>query len=215
MIDTVANEYLLSVSLRESETLFKLREYNSTHVKGAMQVSPEIGQFLAFLVQLTKAEKVLEIGTFTGYSSLWLVSNLLDDGRLITCDINTEYTSIARDFWKMAGVEEKIELRILPAIDMLKCLMKDCGASSFDFIFIDADKTNYINYYEMALSLVKPGGLIAIDNVLRAAKFIGNGKPLSENAKAIHNLNEKIHCDSRVDLAMLPIAEGLTVLIKK
>src|SRR5579885_1283803 len=159
-------EYLLNKSLREPDVLKKLREETHTLSSYVMQISPEQGQFMALLMELLGAKKTLDIGTFTGYSALVVALALPQDGKVIACDISTETTSIARRFWEMAGVSGKIDLRIAPALDTLQNLLDNGEGGTFDFAFIDADKTNYVDYYEKALALLRPGGLIGIDNVL-------------------------------------------------
>ena len=216
-------EYILSVSMREPESLRDLREVTAKHPSAIMQIPPEQGQFMALLVKILGAEKILEIGTYTGYSTLSLALAMPDNGTLITCDINSEWASIGKNYWQQAGVENKIDLRIAPALNTLEELINDKQENTFDFAFIDADKINYDEYYERTLKLIRPGGLIAIDNVLLFGSVI-NSELLDENLKsrisdsdilAIRSLNEKIKHDDRVDLSMLPIADGLTLARKK
>ena len=216
-------EYILSVSIREPESLRDLREVTTKHSSAIMQIPPEQGQFMALLVKILGAEKILEIGTYTGYSTLSLALAMPDNGTLITCDINSEWASIGKNYWQQAGVENKIDLRIAPALNTLEELINDKQENTFDFAFIDADKINYDQYYEKTLKLIRPGGLIAIDNVLLFGSVI-NSELLDENLKsrisdsdilAIHSLNKKIKHDERVDLSMLPIADGLTLAHKK
>lgn len=206
--------YLLSVSLREPDVLAQLRQETANHPHRAMQIAPEQGQFMALLVQLIGAQKALEVGVFTGYSSLAVALALPPGGKLIACDVSEEYTEVAKRYWQAAGVAYKIDLRIAPAIETLDQLLASGYAGSFDFVFIDADKTNYGNYYERSLALVRPGGLIAIDNVL------WNGAVADETAQddstaAIRAFNEKLHNDQRVTLSVLPIADGLTLALKQ
>ncbi len=159
-------QYLLSNSVREPEIARRLREETQQLANAQMQIGPDQGQFMQLLVQLLGASKTLEVGVFTGYSALWVAWGLPDDGRIIACDINEEYTAVGRRYWKEAGVDQKIDLRIGPALGTLDELLKANQAGTFDFAFIDADKTNYDNYYERALQLLRAGGLIAIDNTL-------------------------------------------------
>lgn len=207
-------EYLLSVSLREPDVLRQLREETAKHPDGGMLSAPDQGQFMALLIQLIGARKTLEIGVFTGFSSLSLALALPPDGKLIACDVSEEFTSIARRYWEQAGVTHKIDLRIAPAIQTLDHLLADGQANTFDFAFIDADKENYDGYYERALQLIRPGGLIAIDNVLWHAKVI---EPQAQDADtlAIRALNEKLRDDQRVTLSMLSISDGLTLAVKR
>ncbi len=201
-------DYLIDVSLREHPILQALREDTSTMQLAKMQVAPEQAQFLQFLLRLIKAEQVLELGTFTGYSALAMALALPENGKVITCDINAEWTAKAPHFWREAKQDKKIELRLAPALLSLKTLLEEGYQHSFDFIFIDADKTNYLNYYELALQLVKPSGLIAIDNVFWDGKVI-NKEDNDAQTREIRRLNEFIKQDERVDLSLLAIADGL------
>jgi predicted O-methyltransferase YrrM len=178
-----------------------------------MQIAPEQGQFMALLIQLMGAKKTLEVGVFTGYSSLAVALALPSDGKIIACDTNEEYTAIARHYWQKAGVADKIDLRIAPALDTLDELIAQGQANTFDFAFIDADKSNYDNYYERALQLVRPGGLIAIDNVLWGGK-VADRNVQDNRTKAIRELNQKLHQDKRVTISLVPIADGLTLARK-
>ena len=179
-----------------------------------MQVPPEHGQFLALLMQLLGARKTLEIGVFTGYSSLAIALALLRDGSILACDVSEEYTSVARRYWKEAGVDSMIDLRIRPALETLNELLAEGRRGYFDFAFIDADKVNYEGYYECALELVRSGGLIAIDNVLWHGKVIDPAAN-DPDTLAIRELNKKLLGDSRVSLSMLPISDGLSLLLKR
>ncbi|KTD05305.1 class I SAM-dependent methyltransferase [Fluoribacter gormanii] len=201
-------EYMLDKSLREHPSLTGLRKVTSTMELANMQVAPEQAQFMQLLLRLIRAKNVLELGTFTGYSALAMSLMLPDDGKLITCDISTEWTSKAHPFWKEAKQDHKIELRLGRALDTLHDLIAEGWEQKFDFIFIDADKTNYVNYYELALKLIQPQGLIAIDNIF------WDGKVIDENEKGgqtreIRKLNELIKNDQRVFISLLPIADGL------
>jgi predicted O-methyltransferase YrrM len=200
--------YMLDVSLHEHPVLAALRQQTSTMQLAAMQISPEQAQFMQLLIRLLKANRVLELGTFTGYSALAMALALPDNGRLITCDINTEWTSRAPSFWEAAGQAHKIDLRIAPAKETLHQLINDGYTHQFDFIFIDADKTNYLTYYELALQLVSPNGLIAIDNVFWEGKVI-DSKEIGAQTREIRKLNQKIKQDPRVFVSLLPIADGL------
>jgi predicted O-methyltransferase YrrM len=204
-------EYLLDISLREHPVLTALREKTATMPLANMQVAPEQAQFMQFLLKLTKAKKVLELGTFTGYSTLSLALALPEDGQIITCDINEEWTSIAKPFWEQAGQSKKIQLRLGPALDTMKQLLKAGFSKQFDFIFIDADKTNYLNYYELALQLINEQGLIAIDNIFWDGTVID---PLETGAQVreIRRLNEYIKKDTRVSISLLPLADGLFLI---
>lgn len=201
-------DYMLDVSLREHPVLKSLREETSTMELANMQVSPEQAQFMQLLVRLTQANKVLEIGTFTGYSALAMSLALPEDGEVITCDISTEWTKHAHPFWKQANQDHKIKLRLGPALDTLHSLLNEGMKNQFDFIFIDADKTNYINYYELSLQLIKPKGLIAVDNIFWDGQVI-NSADTSAQTREIRKLNEHIKNDSRVHVSLLAIADGL------
>jgi predicted O-methyltransferase YrrM len=205
--------YLLSISLREPEILTKLRQETAEHPLAMMQISPDQGQFLALIVQVLGAKKTLEIGVFTGYSSLVVALALPPDGKVIALDVSEEFTDIARRYWKSAKVENKIELHIAPALDTLEHLIATGAASSFDFAFIDADKSNYHLYYEKCLTLVRKGGLIAIDNVLWGGQVIDE-KVQDTRTQAMRLFNQTLHQDSRISLSLLPIADGLTLAFK-
>ncbi|MDZ8091841.1 MAG: class I SAM-dependent methyltransferase [Nostoc sp. DedQUE05] len=213
-LDNQLYNYLLSVSLREPEILGKLRQETANHPRSGMQISPEQGQFMSLLVQLIGAKKTLEVGVFTGYSSLSVALALPPDGKIIACDVSEEFTAIARRYWQEAGVADKIDLRLAPALETLDKLLATGQAETFDFAFIDADKENYDGYYERSLQLVRPGGLIAIDNVLWSGQ-VADKQNQDESTQAIRALNEKLHYDERVTLSLVPIADGLTLAIKR
>lgn len=213
-LDNRLYEYLLSVSLREPEVLTKLRQETSQHSSSIMQISPDQGQFMALLVKLLGAKKTLDIGVFTGYSSLVVALALPEDGKVIACDRDPHATAIARRYWQDAGVAHKIELHLAPALDTLDRLIKEGESGSFDFAFIDADKRNYSNYYERALSLLRPGGIVAIDNVLWFGS-VTDPQDTDKRTVAIRQFNQKLHHDSRVEISMLAIADGLTLAFKR
>ncbi|MEM6251371.1 MAG: class I SAM-dependent methyltransferase [Cyanobacteria bacterium P01_D01_bin.156] len=208
-------QYLLSVGVRDNALLQQLREENAQHPRSVMQISPEQGQFMGLLIQLMGVKKALEIGVFTGYSSLIVAMALPDDGQLIACDISDDYTTMAHKYWKQAGVDHKIDLRIAPALETLDHLITEGHSNSFDFAFIDADKSNYDNYYERSLQLVRPGGLIAIDNVLWSGRVAAPPAAHDNRTKRIDALNQKIHNDERVSISLLPIADGLMLAMKR
>ena len=210
----VLREYLLSVSLREPEILRRLREETANHPLARMQIAPEQGQFMRLLLQLLGARRVLEVGVFTGYSSLSAALALPADGRLVACDVSEEFTSIARRYWAEAGVADRITLHLAPATETLTRLIRDGSEGTFDFAFIDADKSNYDAYYEGALRLLRPGGLIAIDNVLWSGR-VADASNTDADTVALRNLNQKLHSDERVSLSMLPLADGLTLALKR
>lgn len=208
------HEYLVAHGPAETAELRQLREETARLPMANMQIAPEQGQFLAFLLRLVGARQVVEVGVFTGYSALWQALALPDDGRLVGCDISAEWTRIAEQYWAAAGVGERIELRLGPARETLDGLLHEAGEDSFDFAFIDADKENYEVYYEQCLALLRPGGVCAIDNVLWSGRV---AKPRCRDADtlAIRAFNDRLTRDERVDSVMLPIADGLTLAIKR
>ncbi len=214
-IDNRLYEYLSSHSLREPDVLRRLRE-ETAGLGGisVMQISPEQGQLMQLLLRLIGAKCYLEVGTFTGYSALACAMALPEDGTVITCDVSREWAQIGQRYWEESGMDEKIDLCIGPAAETLKTLLDSGEAGRFDAMFIDADKTNYETYYEYGLQLVRPGGLIMIDNVLWGGAV---ADPVQNDAdtQAIRALNVKIHRDDRVDISMVPIADGLTLARKK
>lgn len=207
-------EYYQNTSLREPEVLKNLREQTKKMSMAQMQISPEQGQFMALLIQLLNAKKALDIGVFTGYSTLSVALALPETGKVVACDINVEWTKIAKRYWDMANVSNKIELVLGPATETLQKLIDKGETGTFDFAFIDADKVNYPVYYELALNLVRPGGLIAIDNVLWEGK-VADPAIQDENTQIIRALNEKILHDDRVTISMLPIGDGLTLVMSR
>ena len=207
-------KYLLDVSCRESKTLKDLREETSSLKESQMQISPEQGSFLSILVNIIGAKKTLDIGVFTGYSSLVVASQLPSDGCVTACDTNIEWTDIAKKYWKLAGVEKKINLVLDPAKKTLDRLLTDGAESTYDFSFIDADKINYQIYFERSLKLLRVGGVIAIDNVLWGGKVLDNNDN-DPATRSIRLFNQKLFADERVSISMLPIGDGLTLAIKK
>ena len=206
-------DYLLSVSLKETDIQRELRDYTATHKMAMMQIAPDQGQFMALLVRLMQAKNIIEIGVFTGYSTLCMAMALPDDGRIIACDINKEYTDIARKYWDRAGVAGKIDLVLAPAIQTLDELIREGQQEQFDVAFIDADKPEYPDYYERVLQLLRPGGLVMIDNVLWYGKP-ANPEETDGDTSAIREFNQKLFNDGRVAISMLPIADGLTLAMK-
>ena len=214
VLDDALYDYLLSVSLRESDVLRRLRQETAALPQHNMQIGPEQGQFMALLAELIGARKCLEIGTFTGYSALVVAAALPQDGTLITCDISEDFTSRAKPFWQEAGVAGRIDLRIGPALDTLDALIADGETGGFDFAFIDADKANYQGYFQRVLDLVRGGGLICVDNVLWHGAVIDPARN-DEDTEAIRAFNASLARDPRVSLSLVPIGDGLTLARKR
>ena len=206
-------QYIREVTLREPEPLRRLREESQDHPHANMQTSPEQGQFLHLLARTAGARRTLEVGVFMGYSSTWVALALPEDGCITACDVSEEYTTRARRTWREAGVEKKIDLRIAPALETLDALIAGGEAGTFDFAFIDADKKNYANYYERALSLLRRGGIIAVDNVLWDGTVIDPAVH-DPDTEAIRAFNRKVHQDSRVAISMATMGDGLTLACK-
>jgi caffeoyl-CoA O-methyltransferase len=202
------------VTLREPELLRRLREETAAYPNSSFQISAEQGQFMALLMHLIRARRTIEIGVYTGYSALAVALALPADGRIIACDINDEWTSVARRYWREAGVDRKIDLRLGPAVATLDHLIASGQGNQFDFVFIDADKTNYANYYERALVLLRPGGLVGVDNVLWYGRVIDASFD-DPDTLAIRAFNAQLKNDDRVWLSMLPVRDGLTLACKK
>jgi caffeoyl-CoA O-methyltransferase len=203
-------DYILDTSLRDAPLLERLRGETAKMPMGGMQISPDQGQFMALVVKLIGARRILEVGTFTGYSSLVMAQALPADGGIVACDVNEEFTAVARRYWAEAGVEDKIDLRIGPATETLSQMVAEGASGSFDIAFIDADKPNYATYYERSLELVRSGGLIMIDNVLWGGRPADTSEQ-DEATLAIRALNASLHDDERVDLSLLSIGDGLTL----
>lgn len=205
--------YLLAHSSREPDLFRRLRDETAKLPDGRMQISPEQGQFMALMIELIGANRAIEIGTFTGYSALWTASALPPEGRLVACDVSEEWTSIGRRYWREAGLESKIDLRLGTALETLKKLeLSELG--KFDFAFIDADKSNYAAYYESSLRLLRPGGLIAIDNTLWGGRVADFTKTDADTV-AIRAITSTIHHDARVTASLVPIGDGLLLARKR
>jgi caffeoyl-CoA O-methyltransferase len=212
-LDDTLYRYLLDHSVREHPAQAALREATRDHPHAGMQIGPDQAQLMALLVKLLGARRTIEVGVFTGYSALSVALALPDDGRILACDINEEYVRVGYPHWQAAGVRHKIDLRLQPALKTLDEALAGGGAGAFDFAFIDADKTGYDAYYERCLQLLRPGGLIAIDNTLwsgRVAQQVQDADTL-----ALQALNDKLHRDERIDLALLPVGDGLTLARKR
>jgi caffeoyl-CoA O-methyltransferase len=204
----------METTVRDMEVMQRLRTRTAEMAEGGMQISPEQGQFMQFLIKAIRAKRCLEIGTFTGYSALVVALALPEDGEIIACDVSDEFTSVGRPFWQEAGVAHKIDLRIGPGLDSLQALLDEGHAASFDFAFIDADKPNYPHYYELCLELVRPGGVIGIDNTLWGGR-IADLSHQDESTHMIRTLNERIRNDDRVDMSLVPIGDGLMLACKR
>ena len=212
-LDDALYQYLLDHSLREHPVQSALRAATSGHPHAGMQIAPEQGQFMALLVRLLGARRTIEIGVFTGYSALAVALALPDDGRILACDISDEYTRIGRPYWEAAGVAHKIELQLAPALATLEARLAAGEDGHYDFAFIDADKSGYDAYYERCLRLLRPGGLIAIDNTLWSGSV---ARPAADaDTRALQALNDKLHRDERIDLSLLPVGDGLSLARKR
>ena len=207
------SRYIAEHAVREPQVLRELRKATAPVKWSGMQIGADQGNLMAMLVKLMGAKRCLEIGTYTGYSALAVALALPKDGSIVCCDVSEEWTAVGKPFWKKAGVEKKIDLRIGPALRTLDGLLKT-QKGKFDFVFIDADKENYLNYYERCLTLVRRGGLIAVDNVLWSGE-VANDKAKDELTVALRKFNDKLHQDERVDLAMLSIGDGVTLALKR
>ena len=208
------HDYILANSLKELPILAELRQETEHHKQARMQISPDQGQLIALLIRLMSARRVLEIGVFTGYSSLTIALALPSDGVLVACDISEEYTAIAKRYWRQAGVQGKIDLRIAPALETLDSLLESGQAETFDFAFVDADKANYSNYYDRALKLLRPGGLMAIDNVLWSGR-VADVQSTDKIVQTMRIFNQKVAQDDRVQVSLLPLGDGITLALKK
>ena len=213
LFDDGIYDYLKAVSLREPPLLKRLREETANLPGAIMQVAPDQGQFMALMAKLTGVKKAIELGVYTGYSSLAVALVLPPEGRIIACDIDDEYTNIAKRYWDEAGVAEKIDLRIGPALDTLNELLAAGEAGSYDFAFIDADKIQYAEYYERCLELLRVGGLILVDNVFQQGKVVDNSNA-NESVRAICAFNKKLLKDARVDISLIPMSDGITLARK-
>jgi len=213
-LDPALHEYLLSVSLREHPALARLRAETASHPRVNMQIAPEQGQFMALLVKLIGARDCIEVGVFTGYSSLAVALALPPTGRVVACDISEEYTAVARRYWEEAGVAGKMDLRLAPALETLDSLLAAGGAGSYDFGFIDADKEAYADYYERLLQLLRPGGVIAVDNTLWDGA-VADPADQEADTVAIREFNARLLDDDRIDLSLVPIGDGLTLARKR
>ena len=209
-LDDRTYEYLLAHSLREEPRLAALRAETASHPQVNMQIAPEQGQFMQMLVRLSGARRAIEVGVFTGYSSLAVMLAMPEDGRLLALDVSEEYTAVARRHWQAAGVAGRIELVIAPAAETLDARLARGEAGQYDFAFIDADKTSYLAYYERLLKLLRPGGLIVVDNTLWSGR-VADPEERDADTRALREFNDALHRDPRVDLSLLPVGDGLTL----
>lgn len=207
-------EYLLAASLRETDLQRRLREETAANPSARMQIAPEQGQFMGLIARMIGARRCLEVGVFTGYSSLAVALALPDDGRIVACDVSEEWTAVARRYWQAAGVAHKVELRLAPAIETLDALIAAGEAGAYDLAFIDADKTNYLAYYERVLMLLRPGGMVMTDNTLWSGR-VADPEVGDADTVALRHYNEHLHRDERVDLSLVPIGDGLTLARKR
>ena len=213
-LDDALYQYVLAVSVREPAVLRHLREETAGLPQANMQISPEQGRLLALLVRLVGAHRTIEVGVFTGYSSLSVALALPADGKIVACDVSKEYTDVARRYWTEAGVADKVDLRLAPALQTLDGMLAAGEAQQYDFAFIDADKSGYADYYERVFTLLRPGGLIAVDNTLWNGRVIDSSDD-SDDTCAIREFNEKLYADERIDLTLVPIGDGLTLARKR
>jgi predicted O-methyltransferase YrrM len=211
LTDTI-HQYLVKVGVREHPLLARLRSETASMAEAVMQIAPEEGALLAMLVRLMDARRCIELGTFTGYSSLAVAMALPAEGRLVCCDASEEWTAVARRYWSEAGVADRIELRLGPALESLRALADE--RRTFDLAFVDADKANYVNYYEELLPMMRPGGVVAFDNVLWGGE-VADQSVTNANVDAVRALNTLLASDERVDVSMVPIADGLTLARKR
>jgi predicted O-methyltransferase YrrM len=207
-------EYVARHGAREHPVLAELRAATAPMRHAGMQIGADQGAFMQMLVRLLQAKRTIEVGVFTGYSSLAVALALPPDGRIVACDVSEEWTRVAREHWKKAGVDRKIDLRLAPALETLDSLIADGEAGTFDFAFIDADKSNYAGYYERCLRLVRAGGLVAFDNTLWSGA-VADPKDKTDDTLAIRALNDALIRDERVDVALLTVGDGLTLALKR
>lgn len=214
-LDDALHDYLLRVSLREAPVLRRLREETMAMPEHNMQIAPEQGQFMAMLVRMMGARRCLEVGTFTGYSALAVALALPDGSTVVTCDVSAAYTDVARRYWEEAGVGDRIELKLGPAVETLDGLLDQADQpQTYDFAFVDADKANYAKYYERCLALLRPGGVLAFDNTLWDGK-VADPAVTDVDTNALRELNEALYADDRIELSLVPIGDGVTLCLKR
>ncbi|MGE3180786.1 MAG: O-methyltransferase [Phycisphaerae bacterium] len=213
-LDKDLGYYVSETMTRESDVLRRLRQQTQQMERAEMQISPEQGQFMSLLARVMNVRRAIEVGTFTGYSALCIAAAMPEDGTLIACDIHEEWTAIARRYWQEAGLASRIQLHLRPALHTLHELIREGGAGTFDFAFIDADKENYQNYYEATLTLLRPGGVVAVDNALWSGRVV-QADQTDVDTRAIRNLNEHVRNDRRVQMSLVPIGDGLLLARKE
>ena len=206
-------QYVWQYGLREHPALKELRTETEKLPSSMMQICPEQGALMGNLIRLIAAKKTIEVGTYTGYSAMAVALALPDDGEVVACDVSEEWTSVAKKAWEKAGIANKIDLQLAPASNTLDALLAEGKEGSFDFAFIDADKTNYQIYYEQCLKLIRQGGVIVIDNVLWGGAVTDSNRN-DADTEAIRDLNQFIATDERVSISMIPVGDGLTVAVK-
>lgn len=207
-------DYILNNTLRDRPELKALRDETADMPAAGMQISPDQGQFMALLVKATAAKRTIEVGTFTGYSALVVAQALPADGMLVACDVSDEFTSVGKPHWEKAGVADRIDLRLGPAVETLDAMIAAGEAGQYDMAFIDADKENYPAYYERCLTLLRTGGLILVDNVLWGGR-VADPAEQDETTQAIRDLTKRMHADERIDFSLLPVGDGLSLAVKR
>ncbi|AUH52950.1 methyltransferase [Chromobacterium sp. ATCC 53434] len=214
-LSSALSDYLFDIAVTEHPAQRELREFTAGHRLAKMQISPDQGQFMGWLAKLIGARRYLEIGVFTGYSALTVALAMPDDGQVVACDVSEAFTAIAREYWAKAGVADRIDLRLQPALNTLRELLADGRAGGFDLAFIDADKPGYRDYYEACLELVRPGGVIAIDNIFLSGRVVAPKPEDPPGVHLVHAFNASLKTDPRVHLCVLPIGDGLTLCTRR
>ncbi|QEL57377.1 class I SAM-dependent methyltransferase [Chromobacterium paludis] len=214
-LDSALSAYLFDIAVTEHPAQRELREFTAGHRLAKMQISPDQGQFMGWLARLIGARRYLEIGVFTGYSALTVALAMPEDGQVVACDVSETFTAVAREYWAKAGVADRIDLRLQPALATLRELLAQGRAGSFDLAFIDADKPGYRDYYEACLQLVRPGGVIAIDNIFLSGRVVDPKPQDPPGVHLVHAFNASLKTDARVHMCVLPIGDGLTLCTRR
>ncbi|WP_046155299.1 class I SAM-dependent methyltransferase [Chromobacterium vaccinii] len=214
-LSSALSDYLFDIAVAEHPAQRELREFTAGHRLAKMQISPDQGQFMGWLARLIGARRYLEIGVFTGYSALTVALAMPEDGQVVACDVSEAFTAIAREYWAKAGVADRIDLRLQPALSTLRELLDDDQAGRFDLAFIDADKPSYRDYYEACLELVRPGGVIAIDNIFLSGRVVEPKPEDPPGVHLVHAFNASLKADPRVHMCVLPIGDGLTLCTRR